>query len=85
MTITEFEMLKSISIDSIDRDTIQNINSIDIDTSLSIEERYKNLLKQTRNPYFFRCNGTIVKVEFTDNNLSLQEALTDTLIRKKSR
>jgi len=85
MAIAELETLKTMGIDSIGRDTIQNIKSEDIDTSLSIEERYKNLLEQSINPYFFRCDDTIVKVEFTDNNLSLQQALTDTLIRKKGR
>ncbi len=54
------------------------------DNALSRKERVTRFLQVTKNPYCFSIGGIGVKMEFTENGPSLQDILTDFLIRQKS-
>mgnify|MGYP003286869430 CR=1 FL=1 len=40
-------------------------------------------IKNIKNPYFFLCDGVVVRIEFTDENITLEELVTNFLINKK--
>ena len=49
---------------------------IKIDDSLSIEERVLSLLRQTKNPYFYRYNGVVVKMSFAEKQ-TLEDCISN--------
>jgi hypothetical protein len=47
-------------------------------------ERAKRIFEASNNPYLFRLGDTVVKVEFAENGLPLQDWMGALLLRKKS-
>ncbi len=46
----------------LNREELTDLTEIEIDESLTPEERALSLLRQTRNPYFYRYEGMIVTI-----------------------
>ena len=44
------------------KEKLSDLTEIEIDDSLTPEERALSLLRQTKNPYFYRYNGMIVTI-----------------------
>ena len=66
-----------MSIGKIDRNALVDIRDVVIDTSLPKVERIKNFLQQVKNPYIYKHGKYVVKIGFTDTNITLEERLTD--------
>ena len=45
---------------------LSDLTEIEIDGFLSVEERIVSLLRQVKNPYFYRSEGTIVMISDTE-------------------
>ncbi len=73
-----------MSIDKIGRDALVDIRDVVIDTSLPKEERMKSYLQQVKNPYIYKHGKYVVKIGFTDTNVTLEELLVD-YVRLKMR
>ena len=54
------------------------------DNALSRKERVTRFLQVAKNLYCFNIGGVGVKIEFAEGGPSLQDTLTDYLIRQKS-
>ena len=52
--------------------------------ALSREERINRFLQAAQNLYCFCVGGVGVKIEFSESGPSLQDTLTDFLLRQKS-
>ena len=61
---------------------LSDLTEIDIDESLTVEERALSLLRQTRNPYFYRYEDVIVTISQTEKE-ALQDFLANCLYRKR--
>lgn len=67
------EMLRSVNVQSVDRDTLVDICSVEIDETKPVEQRVRGFLEQIKNPYCFRVGKVVVKVEFSQNGKSFEE------------
>lgn len=81
---TTLEQLKSVDIRTIDKAALPDISNFSLDSSLSQEERARQIVEQTKNPYCFRYGDMAVKLEFSDNGPPLQDVMTGFLVRQKS-
>jgi hypothetical protein len=54
-----------------------DIETISIDTNLSMSERVASFLKQIKNPYRFTCKGVSVTVSFNKNGGTLEDNLKE--------
>ena len=63
---------------------LTDLTEIEIDDSLTAEEKALSLLTQTKNPYFYRYEGMIVTISETERR-ALEAFLSKCLFRKKGR
>ena len=45
----------------------------------SKEEKILDFISKTKNPYIFKVNGKLVKIEFSKNDKSAEESLTNVI------
>ena len=79
MTEEEKRALQSLDFSDVKPEELFDISKIRIDSSKSVEERREQFLRQTGNPYMVRVGDTIVKVSFSDNGTSFEEAFENLL------
>lgn len=84
ITIEQLDAMKSVDIRTIDKDVLVNVQDFQFDNSFSKQERIRQVIERTKNPYCFRYGELGVKIEFTDGGPALGDLLTDFLLRKKS-
>lgn len=84
LTPQELDRMRSVDIGAVSADELPDVDGMMPDGRLSREERAAWLLSMGVNPYCFAVGGVGVKVEFADGGPSLQERLTDFLIRQRS-
>lgn len=73
----KLEKCKNISVNEINLDEIDDLDSIRIDKRKSPNERILDFIANTKNPYAFKVNGKIVKIEFCENDRKAEDAITD--------
>ena len=78
LTAKELEQMKSVDIGAVAPESLPDVSGMAFDTSLPREERIALFLQAVENPYCF-CIG-----EFAESGPSLQDTLTDFLLRQKS-
>ena len=76
--------MQQVNIESVDKNTLAEVQGLQLDNSLSREERIRLVVERTKNPYCFRYGDLAVKVEFSETGPPLEDLLTEFLIRKKS-
>lgn len=76
------EQMKSIDPRTVDRDSLRDIESVNIDTSLSKQERIADFIRQIGNPYCYKHGKYVVKVSFADTGVTLEDRLADYLASK---
>lgn len=64
-----------MDIRTVDRDQLQDIRSVSIDTSLPCAERIKSYIRQIGNPYCYLDDGIVVEIGYADTQISLQDRL----------
>lgn len=70
---------KNKSLDELNIDELDDISNIKIDKRKSSDERLLDFLSKTKNPYAFKINGKIVKIEFSETDLTANDCLTNVL------
>lgn len=71
----DFEQMKNVDIQTVDRDSLVDINEIQIDGTLSREQRLAEFVRQIGNPYCYRCGKVVVKVSFANTDATLEDRL----------
>ena len=84
LTEKELEQMKSVDIGAVAPESLPDVSGMTFDTSLPREERIALFLQAVENPYCFCIGGIGVKIEFAESGPSLQDTLTDFLLRQKS-
>ncbi len=79
MTEEEKRALQSLDFSDVKLEEVFDISKIRIDSSKSVEERREQFLRQTGNPYMVRVGDTMVKISFSDNDTSFEEAFENLL------
>ena len=78
ITREDLNKMKEIDIRSVDRESLVDINDVQINTDLPDEERMLDFVRQIKNPYCYICNGMVVKTRFVGKQ-SLEECFKATL------
>ncbi len=59
---------------------LADIRDVTVDPKLPKEKRIAEFLRQIKNPYCFTCGKFIVRAQFADNGVSLEDCLKQILI-----
>ena len=76
--MSTLDEMKSVNIRTVDRESLVDINEIQIDESLPPKERAAEFLRQIKNPYCYLYHGIIVKVSFAGKR-RMEDCLKDCL------
>ena len=69
--------MQSVDIMTVDINSLADINDVVLNPDLPKEERAKEFIRQIKNPFCYRDGDMIVKISFSDNNVTLEERLED--------
>ena len=82
MLKAKVQLGKNSNINQTQLDEIDEINEININSKLPRVERVTSFLRKVKNPYMFRCNGMVVKFEFSNNDTNLNQCLENLILNK---
>ena len=74
--------MKNVNLATIDRDELVDIRDVKVNTSLPKRERAIDFIRQIGNPYCYRHGKYVVKVGFSDTEVSLEERLAGYILSK---
>ena len=81
-TKEELEAMKNVDIRTVDIDTLRDIRDVTVNTDLPKEERILDFIRQIGNPYCYRHGKYVVKISFTDTNVTLEQRMLSYLRSK---
>ena len=67
--------MKNIDIRTVDPKTLVDRRSVKLSPGLSQKERMKQYIEQIKNPYCYRDGDVVVKVSFSDDDVTLEQRL----------
>ncbi|MDE7246106.1 MAG: hypothetical protein K2O18_19325 [Oscillospiraceae bacterium] len=74
-TWEEMDAMRNVDIRTVAPETLWDIQDVKINMDLSKQERILDFIHQIGNPYCFRHRKYIVKVSFTDTDVTLEERM----------
>ena len=83
-TQEEIEAMQNVDIRTVDPSTLRDIHDVKVNTDLPKRERILDFIRQIGNPYCYRHRKYVVKVSFTDTDVTLEERMLS-YIRSKCR
>ncbi|MDE7034769.1 MAG: hypothetical protein K2O74_00775 [Eubacteriales bacterium] len=81
-TKEELEAMKNVDIRTVDIDTLRDIRDVKVNTDLPKEERILDFIRQIGNPYCYRHGKYVVKISFTDTDVTLEQRMLSYLRSK---
>ncbi len=75
MDVQTLRNLADVDICTVSKESLVDIRDVKIDASKDRDERISDYIRQIKNPYCFRCNGIIVKMNFSQSKGTLEEKL----------
>ena len=75
----KLKICKDIDLSEVNIDEVDDLDKIKISRKKSKEERIIDFINKTKNPYVFKVNGRLVKLEFTGNGTNAENAITNVL------
>ena len=75
MKALEFEEKKKVDIRTVELNILEDLDKIDVDKSLTKEERLLDFITKIKNPFCFICNGMVVKTSYSNTKDSLEDKL----------
>ena len=75
MNRIELEELKKVDVRTVDVSVLEEIEKIEINSSLPARERWVDFAEKIKNPFCFICNGMVVKVSYSEAKESLENKL----------
>ncbi len=70
---------ENISLSEVNIDEVDEISDIKINKRKSSNDRILDFLNTVKNPYVFKHNGKLIKIGFSETNLTADECLTNVL------
>lgn len=77
ITSEELEKMQSVDIMSVDINSLVDIKDVIIDPNLPQKKRVEEYIRMIKNPFCYRDGDVIIKISFSDNDISLEERLED--------
>ena len=75
----KLEKCKSMSLDDVSLNDVDEITDIKIDKRKSSNERILDFLNKVKNPYIFKVKGKLVMIRFSDTEKTADDCLTNVL------
>lgn len=69
-------MCEPVDVRKVDKNKLLDVSEIKIDTSLPVNERIENFVKQVGNPYCYKDGGLVIGIAYEDTDITLQDRLT---------
>ena len=74
-TRDQIEAMENIDIRTVDPETLRDIRDVKINANLPKQERILDFIHQIGNPYCYRHGKYVVKVGFTDTDVTLEQRM----------
>ena len=75
LTCEELRAMQEVDVRTVDREALQDIRDVEINTGLPKGERILDCIRQIGNPYCYRHGDYIVKISFTDTDVTLEDRM----------
>ena len=75
----KLEKCKSMSLDDVSLNDVDEITDIKIDKRKSSNERILDFLNKVKNPYIFKVKGKLVRIRFSGTEKTADDCLTNVL------
>lgn len=74
-TLLNLRQMQDTDIRTVDPTSLVDIRDTKVKTDLPVEERILDFIGQIKNPYCFLCGKTIVKLKFSNSDVSMEERM----------
>ena len=74
-TKEQIEAMQNVDIRTVDPDTLRDIRDVEVNTALPKKERILDFIRQIGNPYCYRHGKYVVKISFTDTDVTLEDRM----------
>ena len=81
-TPQELEAMKQVDIRTVNPATLRDIRDVKVNPNLPTAQRIQDYIRQIGNPYCYRHGKYVVKISFTDTDVTLEDRMLD-YIRSK--
>ena len=81
-TREQIEAMQNVDIRTVDPETLRDIRTGTVNADLPKQERILDFIRQIGNPYCYRHGKYIVKVSFTDTDVTLEDRMLSYLRSK---
>ena len=75
LTCEELKAMQDIDVRTVDRESLRDIRDVEINAGLPKGERILDFIRQIGNPYCYRHGDYVVKISFTDTDISLEDRM----------
>lgn len=75
LTMEELKAMQEVDVRTVDPATLRDIRDVYVNTDLPKPERIRDFIRQIGNPYCYRHGKYVVKVSFTDTDVTLEQRL----------
>ena len=69
------EAMRNVDIRTVDPGTLRDIRDVEVNAELPKGERILDFIQQIKNPYCYRHGKYVVKVSFTDTDVTLEDRM----------
>lgn len=75
LTCEELKAMQEVDVRTVSREALRDIRDVEINASLPKGERILDFIRQIGNPYCYRHGDYVVKISFTDTDVTLEERM----------
>lgn len=75
LTAADIDAMQNVDIRSVDPETLRDICDVEVNTELPKRERILDFIRQIGNPYCYRHGKYVVKISFTDTDVTLEDRM----------
>lgn len=75
LTCEELKAMQEVDVRTVNRESLRDIREVEINASLPKGERILDFIRQIGNPYCYRHGDYVVKISFTDTDVTLEERM----------
>ena len=75
VTCEELRAMQEVDVRTVDREALRDIRDVEINASLPKGERILDFIRQIGNPYCYRHGDYVVKISFTDTDVTLEDRM----------
>ena len=74
-SMEQIEAMQNVDIRTVDPAGLRDIREVKVNTDLPKQERILDFIRQIGNPYCYRHGKYVVKVSFTDTDVTLEDRM----------